>query len=162
MASGAGYGIYPDFKDAYVLHLMFEDAESKRAFERLLMKKFEVSHEEEIPVREGLLEAHPILWRYFLKPSPSMNGRFIATSIHGGVIYVRDGIRADRLGYGASISELMDEDYELLEGLIEDFCRATKYSKGAILSEEFTKIVPVSSRPYGILYQIKAHKYRVP
>ncbi len=79
-------------------------------------------------------------------------GDFIATGIHGGCIYIRGYIDEDRLGYGAKIVEFNEHDKKLLEKKLKEFCTIFNYSVDKILSKEFTKIVPISHRPYGKLY----------
>ncbi len=79
-------------------------------------------------------------------------GDFIATGIHGGCIYIRGYIDDDRLGYGAKIEEFTDDDVKFLENKLEEFCNIFGYSLDKIISKDFTKIVPISHRPYGKLY----------
>ncbi|MFH1789386.1 MAG: hypothetical protein ABH834_08400 [Candidatus Altiarchaeota archaeon] len=68
-AGYAGYGIYPDFADAYAFHMMFEKESGKEKTEYFLKKRFEIVNEEEIPTRHvDSIEGEPILWRYFLTP----------------------------------------------------------------------------------------------
>ena len=64
----AGYGIYPDKKEYYAIHMMYEDKKAKARAESKLEHQFEIVHDEAIPVRETskiTLEDAPILWRYF-------------------------------------------------------------------------------------------------
>lgn len=74
-------------------------------------------------------------------------GSFIGTGIHGGVIFVRGKVEQHQLGMGASISELTEDDKVLLEELITDFETTfnTRVERGW---ETFTKIGPLSSRPF--------------
>jgi glutamate synthase domain-containing protein 1 len=69
----AGYGIYPDRKDLYAMHVMFEDAIGKAACEELLSEEMEISEGEEIPTKPipQITEA-PLLWRYFGLPRKEM------------------------------------------------------------------------------------------
>ncbi|MCD6536003.1 MAG: glutamine amidotransferase family protein [Thaumarchaeota archaeon] len=66
-AGFAGYGIYPDRRECYALHLMFENMDSRKIFEKEVSSRFRVWAEEEIPTR-SILNDSPILWRYFIKP----------------------------------------------------------------------------------------------
>ena len=66
-AGYAAYGIYPEYKDYYAFHLMFDGEEAKQHAENLLHKYFEVVNNEEIPTKDtpAITDA-PILWRYFV------------------------------------------------------------------------------------------------
>ncbi len=71
---GAGYvayGIYPDFADAYALHVFFDNLpENKPALERELGKWGTIVHDEEIPTfASGIKKVHTP-WRFFFKPDP--------------------------------------------------------------------------------------------
>lgn len=68
-AGYAGYGIYPDFSQAYAFHMMFETEAGKQKTEYFLKKHFEVVNDEELPTKKvDTIEDEPILWRYFLAP----------------------------------------------------------------------------------------------
>lgn len=70
----AGYGIYPDKKEHYALHIMYDDIKAKEMTDLLIDEWFEVDAEEVIPTRKvpGVGKA-PLLWRYFVKPSADFN-----------------------------------------------------------------------------------------
>lgn len=82
----------------------------------------------------------------------SFDGRFIAAGIHGGRIFIRGKVEGQRLGFGAVKAELSEEDQELLESILRDYSRYMRASCRSLLSEEFTKIVPRSKRPFERLY----------
>ena len=68
----AAYGIYPDFKDYYAFHIMYDDMTALGMTEVYLNKKLQIEHYEKIPVRRtDKIMTHPILRRYFVKPKPS-------------------------------------------------------------------------------------------
>ena len=48
----AGYGIYPDYKDFYALHIFFDDRTTRKDCEALLKEYFEVVLSERIPTRK--------------------------------------------------------------------------------------------------------------
>ncbi len=79
-------------------------------------------------------------------------GDWIAAGIHGGVIYIRDVIEEDRLGYGAKIAEFTEEDKKYLSKILKEYCNIFNYDLKKVLNHEFTKIVPESHRPYGKMY----------
>ena len=64
----AVYGIYPDYKEYYALHIMYMDADAKSLTESLLKESFDIHVDEEIPTREANVQDPPILWRYFVEP----------------------------------------------------------------------------------------------
>ncbi len=69
----AGYGIYPKYRDCYAFHLFFDDAECRKECEKLLKEKFEMVLAEEIPTRKmPAITDEPLIWRYFLRPLPSL------------------------------------------------------------------------------------------
>lgn len=82
-------------------------------------------------------------------------GDYLATGMHGGTIYVRGKVDAFLMGKEVGKVEVTQEDWGLLRGLLEDYCDDfSKYSLDLekIMEEPFTKLVPVSSRPYGKVY----------
>ncbi len=65
----AGYGIYPQYKDYYALHLFYDSDSSRRECETYLKKKYELVCAEEIPVRKiKEITDEPQIWRYFVVP----------------------------------------------------------------------------------------------
>ncbi len=79
-------------------------------------------------------------------------GDWVATGIHGGIIYVRGEVEEDRLGIGANIMEYTKEDKGALRGMLKGFCDAFGYDLDEILDGKFTKITPISHRPFGKMY----------
>ncbi|MHA1699848.1 MAG: class II glutamine amidotransferase [Promethearchaeota archaeon] len=65
----AAYGIYPDFKDFYCFHIMFENNKAIEKTNEYLEDHFNVELEEKIKHRHiEQINKHPLLRRYFLKP----------------------------------------------------------------------------------------------
>jgi len=65
----AAYGIYPEFKNHYALHLFFDDKKVKQETEFLLNKFFSIDLAETIPIRKiNAIKNVPLIWRYFVKP----------------------------------------------------------------------------------------------
>lgn len=65
----AAYGIYPEYKEYYAFHLMYDDGQAKRACEAFLERHFEMSNLSKIPTRQiPEITEEPILWRYFVLP----------------------------------------------------------------------------------------------
>ena len=68
----AAYGIYPEYKDYYALHIFYESNTSKRDCEEFLERHFDIINLSKIPVRQvkGITDA-PLIWRYFVTPLPT-------------------------------------------------------------------------------------------
>lgn len=65
----AAYGIYPDYKEFYALHMFFDSRETRKACEVLLKERFEIVESELIPTRKiPAITDEPIIWRYFVSP----------------------------------------------------------------------------------------------
>ncbi|MBO8138026.1 MAG: glutamine amidotransferase family protein [Desulfotomaculum sp.] len=64
----AAYGIYPDFKDHYAFHILYNSKQNRIDTENYLKDKFVIDRCEPIPTRnvEAVTDP-PIIWRYFLK-----------------------------------------------------------------------------------------------
>ncbi len=64
----AAYGIYPERKDAYALHLMYDDDVAIEEAEKMIDGRLGVEHAEPIPVRPGgSVQDHPEFRRYFVR-----------------------------------------------------------------------------------------------
>lgn len=69
----AGYGIYPAFPDHFALHFFFRDHSCRRECETLLKERFDIALAEEIPVEKmPEITDEPLIWRYFVRPLPSV------------------------------------------------------------------------------------------
>lgn len=77
---GAGYvayGIYPEFKNEYALHVFFDNIrENKPAVDAILEQWGTIKHSEQIPTYEqpNIRKVH-IPWRYFFRPDPTLMPR---------------------------------------------------------------------------------------
>ena len=69
----AGYGIYPEYKDFYALHLFFDDRTTRKNCEAFLKEYFEIVNAERIATRKlPSITDEPIIYRYFVSPLQSM------------------------------------------------------------------------------------------
>ena len=69
----AGYGIYPEYRDFYALHLFFDSRATRKDCEAFLKEYFEIVQSELIPTRKiPEITDEPIIWRYFVAPLQSM------------------------------------------------------------------------------------------
>ena len=65
----AGYGIYPEYKDFYALHLFFNERATRKNCEVFLKERFKIVKSEIIPTRKiPAITDEPIIWRYFVTP----------------------------------------------------------------------------------------------
>ena len=71
----AAYGIYPEYKDFYAFHIMYDDLAAKEEAERFILDHFTVEKDEDIPTSpHPRVKTPPILRRYFAKPEPHLTG----------------------------------------------------------------------------------------
>ena len=72
----AGYGIYPEYKDFYALHIFFDSEQVRKECEQLLRDRFEIVKAENIPIRKTpAITDVPLIWRYFVAPLASVLSR---------------------------------------------------------------------------------------
>ena len=65
----AGYGIYPQYKDLYALHVFYDSTSAKETCERFIDRHFEVVNLSKIPIRKSpKVTNEPLIWRYFVTP----------------------------------------------------------------------------------------------
>lgn len=69
----AGYGIYPDYKEFYALHMFFNSRDTRKTCEAFLKERFEIVQSEIIPTHKiPAIKEEPIIWRYFVAPLRSV------------------------------------------------------------------------------------------
>jgi len=67
-AGYAGYGIYPEMKDYWCFHMMYDEVDAKVLVEEFLEARFIIVHKENIPTKKvNTLKYVPFLYRYFLE-----------------------------------------------------------------------------------------------
>ena len=72
----AAYGIYPEYKELYALHIFYNDNEDRVECERFLKDSFEIVKAENIPIRKiPEITDVPYIWRYFVAPLSSVLSR---------------------------------------------------------------------------------------
>ena len=65
----AAYGIYPEYKNYYALHIFYDSDRAKEECEEFLKKHFEIVNFSEIPTRKiKEITNEPLIWRYFVAP----------------------------------------------------------------------------------------------
>ncbi len=96
-----------------------------------------------------------ILLNLWDNDSRPMVGDYLATGMHGGTIYIRGEVDPYLMGKEVGQVEMTEGDKALLKDLLEDYCGDfSEYhlDPQEILDHPFTKLIPVSSRPYGKVY----------
>lgn len=67
----AGYGIYPEYKDHYALHIFYDSPAAKQECEHYLDRYFDIINLSKIPTRKSAsIVDEPLIWRYFVTPLP--------------------------------------------------------------------------------------------
>jgi len=68
----AAYGIYPEYKDYYALHIFYDSVSAKKECEVFLEEHFDIINLSKIPVRKiKEITDEPLIWRYFVTPLPT-------------------------------------------------------------------------------------------
>lgn len=67
----AAYGIYPEYKQLYAFHIMYETKVARSETEAYLDKYFMAEKQERIPTQKvSAIKDSPEIWRYFVAPHP--------------------------------------------------------------------------------------------
>ena len=68
----AAYGIYPEYRDYYALHIFFDCRDTRKTCEAFIKERFEIVKGEIIPTRKiPSITDEPLIWRYFVAPLKS-------------------------------------------------------------------------------------------
>jgi len=68
----AAYGIYPEYKDFYALHVFYDSTSARKECEEFLERHFDIINLSKIPVRKiKEITDEPLIWRYFVTPLPT-------------------------------------------------------------------------------------------
>lgn len=69
----AAYGIYPEYRDFFALHMFLEDRTARKNCEAFLRETMEIVHLERIPIRTTpAITGEPLIWRFFVTPLRSV------------------------------------------------------------------------------------------
>lgn len=67
----AAYGIYPEYRELYAFHIMYESREARAQTEAYLDRYFMSEKQERIPTEAvAAIKNPPDIWRYFVAPHP--------------------------------------------------------------------------------------------
>jgi glutamate synthase domain-containing protein 3 len=81
-----------------------------------------------------------------------ITGDFLGTGQHGGEIFIRGEVEEHKIGAECGIFTADEDDIARLRPHLEEFCGHFDMDCDEVLSVPFTRLVPVSHRPYGKLY----------
>ena len=97
----AAYGIYPQMRDHYCIHIMYDDMEAKQEAELIIGRWCTIFGDETIPTRpHPMIRTRPILHRYFVNVKPEGAGALLRRHRgrgHGGSGYAHKRPRARSL-----------------------------------------------------------------
>lgn len=79
----------------------------------------------------------------------ALAGDYLGTGMHGGAIYLRGKIDPSQIGREIAPADLTEEDHRLLHSELAEFCQDVGWNLEEVLEVPFTKLVPLSHRPYG-------------
>ncbi|HET6350708.1 MAG TPA: hypothetical protein VFG89_01080 [Coriobacteriia bacterium] len=79
-------------------------------------------------------------------------GGYLGTGMHGGEIYLRGEVEPWQIGKECGIFTASEDDIASIKPILADYCEAFGMDLDEVLSVPFTRLVPISHRPYGKLY----------
>jgi glutamate synthase domain-containing protein 3 len=79
-------------------------------------------------------------------------GSYVGTGMHAGVMYIRGQVAAHQLGKEVRVEEPATADLARINEVVTDYCRVMGLDPAEVLREQFARIYPYTSRPYGRLY----------
>ena len=79
-------------------------------------------------------------------------GNYCGTGMHGGAIYIRGYVDPFKLGKDVKVEEANAADLESIKAYVERFSKYFGVDCSYIMSSRFSKLSPLSRRPYGNLY----------
>jgi len=79
-------------------------------------------------------------------------GEYVGTGMHGGVIYLRGKPDPYQLGQEVGVGPLDDADWQTLGRILDEYCEDFHLSPTYFHRDEFVRLSPKSTRPYGNLY----------
>ncbi|HOK41015.1 MAG TPA: glutamine amidotransferase family protein [bacterium] len=89
----AAYGIYPEFKEFWCFHIIYENEKGKQKTEEYIEKNFLLEKKEKIPTaKSDKIINPPLLWRYFLKEKKENIITTVEDYIVSNVMYINSKI----------------------------------------------------------------------
>lgn len=85
-------------------------------------------------------------------PGEPVTGEYLGTGMHGGEIFLRGEVEPWRLGREVGPVPVDDAAWDRLRPLLEEYAAEFGADPAEFPREGFTRLVPVSHRPYGKVY----------
>jgi len=82
--------------------------------------------------------------------SPVTN--YVGTGMHGGSIYVRGRVESHQLGQEVGVEKVGDPTWLEIQSILSDYSRALGLEGLEFRRDEFIRLIPKTTRPYGQLY----------
>jgi len=79
-------------------------------------------------------------------------GEFVGTGMHGGDMFLRGRVDGWQLGEEVGVVEIDDRSWSALSGHLCGYSREFGLDPAWLRRDEFTRLRPVSHRPYGKIY----------
>lgn len=79
-------------------------------------------------------------------------GKFIASGMHGGTIFIRGKLTEKQVGKGIGIEEVSEEQLREINNYLEEYSGDLKINLPDFLPKDWVRAFPLTTRPYGRLY----------
>ena len=79
-------------------------------------------------------------------------GEWVGTGMHGGAIYLRGKVDEYQRGLEVGVCGLEEPDWSALSPILDEYCNDIGLRGMDFCPEDFVKLFPQTSRPYGALY----------
>ena len=79
-------------------------------------------------------------------------GKFIASGMHGGKLFIRGRFQPEQAGLGIGIEQPTPEDYDEITSYLNEFSQDLDLEIPDFKRDDFVKVFPTTTRPYGRVY----------
>ena len=79
-------------------------------------------------------------------------GEYTGTGMHGGTVYLRGEVKQYQLGREVGLDQVDGPDRDALTQILAEYCHEFGLSMALFRPEDFVKLTPRTTRPYGTLY----------
>ena len=86
------------------------------------------------------------------KDLPDAAGDFVGTGMHGGAMFIRGEVPPHRVGAEVGFAEVSEAEWAKISAELAKFYKETGLDDPGYTKDQFVKLFPKSSRPYGNLY----------
>lgn len=85
-----------------------------------------------------------------LKTEEHHKAKFVGTGMHGGVIYISGEVA--NVGKEVKVMDVNNNDLTAIQSLVREYCSHFDVNVDEVMERKYSKIVPISHRPYGTVY----------